>query len=47
MQEKEQALRSELANIKKKLEDPSIFSDPSYPKLAKRQSELESTYSTL
>jgi peptide chain release factor 1 len=43
MQEKEQALRSELADIKKKLEDPSIFSDPSYPKLAKRQNELEST----
>lgn len=43
MQEKEQALRSELASIKKKLEDPGIFSDPSYPKLAKRQSELETT----
>jgi peptide chain release factor 1 len=43
MQEKEQALRTELADIKKKLEDPSIFSDPSYPKLAKRQNELETT----
>jgi peptide chain release factor 1 len=43
MQEKEQALRNELAEIKTKLEDPSIFSDSSYPKLAKRQNELEST----
>jgi peptide chain release factor 1 len=43
MQEKEQALRNELADIKTKLENPNIFSDSSYPKLAKRQSELEST----
>lgn len=42
MQEKEQSLRTELAAIKKQLEDPTIFSDPSYPKLARRQSELES-----
>lgn len=41
MQEKEQVLRTELAEIQKKLEDPSIFSDPSYPRLAKRQNELE------
>ncbi len=45
MQEKEQALREELANLQLKLKDPSIFSDPSYPKIAKRQSELESIIS--
>lgn len=37
----EQELRQELIDLQKKLEDPSIYSDPSYPKLAKRQSELE------
>lgn len=42
MQEKEQALRAELDDIKQKLEDPTIFSSPGYPKIAKRQSELES-----
>ncbi len=34
-------LRNELAGIQKKLEDPAIYSDSSYPTLAKRQSELE------
>ncbi len=34
-------LRNELARIQKKLEDPAIYSDSSYPTLAKRQSELE------
>lgn len=42
MQEKEATLRAELAEIQKQLEDPSIYSDPAYPKLAKRQSKLES-----
>lgn len=42
MQEKEQQLRQELADIQKQLEDPSIYSDPSYPKIARRQSNLES-----
>lgn len=41
MEQKEQALREELAELQSKLQDPSIFSSPSYPKLAKRQSELE------
>jgi len=41
MDQKEQALREELAELQSKLQDPSIFSSPSYPKLAKRQSELE------
>lgn len=42
MQEKEQQLRQELADIQKELQDPSIYSDPKYPKIAKRQSKLES-----
>lgn len=41
MQEKEQQLRQELDGIMEQLEDPGIFSDPKYPKLAKRQSQLE------
>lgn len=39
---KEQDLRTELADLQAKLADPGIYSDPAYPKLAKRQSELES-----
>jgi len=35
-------LRTELADLQVQLADPGIYSDPSYPKLAKRQSELES-----
>lgn len=42
MKEKEQQLRQELADIQKQLEDPSIYSDPSYPKIARHQSNLES-----
>lgn len=38
----ETQLRAELSDLHKKLEDPSIYSSPLYPKLAKRQSELES-----
>ncbi len=41
MQEKEAQLRAELAKIQQKLQDPTIFSDPSYPKIARRQSKLE------
>lgn len=41
MQEKETHIRQELADLQKILSDPSIFTDPQYPKLAKRQSELE------
>lgn len=41
MDQKEQELRAELAELQSKLQDPAIFSDPSYPKLAKRQSKLE------
>lgn len=41
MQEKEQALRNEFKELQEQLKDPAIFSAPNYPKLAKRQSELE------
>jgi peptide chain release factor 1 len=42
---KEQSLRDELTNLQAELQDPSIFSSSRYPKLAKRQSELEKTVS--
>lgn len=41
MDQKEQALRAELADIQEKLKDPAVFSTPGYPKIAKRQSWLE------
>jgi peptide chain release factor 1 len=41
MESKEKQLRSELAALDEKLQDPSIYSDPGYPKLAKRRSQLE------
>jgi peptide chain release factor 1 len=41
MEEKEASLRQELKGLQKQLQDPAIFSDPSYPKLARRQSQLE------
>lgn len=41
MEHKEQQLRTELQALQVKLQDSSIFSSPEYPKLAKRQSELE------
>ncbi len=41
MEEKEASLRQEYEALQKQLQDPSIFSDPSYPKLARRQSQLE------
>jgi len=42
MEQKEQALREEYQELQKRLEDPAIFSSKEYPKLAKRQSKLES-----
>ncbi len=41
MDNREQGLRQELAELETRLQDPGIFSDPSYPRLAKRRSELE------
>lgn len=41
MEQKIQSFRDELSGIAAKLQDPSIFSSPTYPKLAKRQSWLE------
>ncbi len=41
MEQKEQALRTELQELQDKLQDPGIFSSPGYPKLAKRLSSLE------
>lgn len=43
MEQKEAQLRAELSELQQKLQDPSIFSDPSYPKLARRQKYLEDT----
>ncbi len=42
MEQKEQSLRTEYAELQSKLQDPGIYSDPAYPKLAKRQAKLES-----
>jgi len=41
MEEKERQLRQELAELAVRLQDPSIYSDSSYPKLAKRQNYLQ------
>lgn len=41
MEEKEQALKEEHSELQQKLQDPNIFSDKSYPRIAKRASELE------
>lgn len=43
MEDKEKALRAEYEELQKKLEDPAIYSDASYPKLARRQKKLEDT----
>ncbi|HZM64485.1 MAG TPA: peptide chain release factor 1 [Candidatus Saccharimonadales bacterium] len=43
MEHKEQHLRQELAELTKRLDDPTIYSSPEYPKLAKRRTQLEST----
>jgi peptide chain release factor 1 len=41
MEQKEQTLRQELTELAERLQDPAIYSDKNYPKLAKRNSELE------
>ncbi len=41
MNDKEKQLRSEYQDLQEKLQDPSIFSSQNYPKIAKRQSQLE------
>src|SRR5690349_19536165 len=43
MDQKEELLRNEYAEIEDKLRDPNIYSDPAYPRLAKRQKYLEET----
>ena len=45
MNNKEQALRTEYEELQQKLQDPGIFSTPEYPKIARRQSKLESVIS--
>lgn len=42
MDQIEQKIRDEYVDLQAKLQDPAIFSTPEYPRLAKRQSELES-----
>ncbi len=41
MEEKEQQIRSELAELQGRLSDPTVFSSPEYPKIARRQSQLK------
>ncbi len=41
MDAKESALKSEYAELQKKLQDPNIFTSKDYPKLARRSSQLE------
>ncbi len=41
MDHKEQLLRAELAELETRLQDPAIYADKNYPKLAKRRSDLE------
>lgn len=41
MEAKEQQLRAELKELEQQLQDPAIFSDKNYPKLAKRRGALE------
>ena len=41
MDRKEQSLRAEFAELEQQLQDPAIFSNKKYPKLAKRRSQLE------
>ena len=42
MEQKEQHLRKELAELTERLNDPEIYSAKEYPKLAKRRTQLES-----
>jgi peptide chain release factor 1 len=41
MEEKERQLRAEFADLEARLADPGTYSDPAYPKLAKRRTWLE------
>ena len=41
MEEKERQLRTEFADLEARLQDPNIYSDAGYPKLAKRRTYLE------
>ncbi|MFI5275286.1 MAG: peptide chain release factor 1 [Candidatus Saccharimonadales bacterium] len=41
MEKKEEALRTELSQLQARLADPAIFSQKDYPKIAKRNTELE------
>lgn len=41
MDDQESKTRTELTGLEAKLQDPAIFSDASYPKLAKRKSQLD------
>ncbi len=41
MEAKELKLRQEFADLQKKLQDPAVFSSREYPRLAKRQQELD------
>ena len=41
MDSKEQSLRTEYDALQQKLQDPAVYSDAGYPKLAKRQAYLE------
>ncbi len=41
MDQKEQAIRAEHQELQAKMQDPSIFSDPAYPKLAKKAAATE------
>ena len=43
MEKKEQSLRYEYSALKKRLEDPTIYSQKDYPKLARREGELTRT----
>lgn len=45
MDHKEQQLRAELQELDAKLADPTIYSDKSYPKIAKRKSALDEVIS--
>lgn len=41
MEQKEQHLRNELAELERRLSDPEVFSTKEYPRLAKRRTELD------
>lgn len=45
MEQKEQHLRNELAELTERLDDPEIYSAKEYPKIAKRRTQLESIIS--